>query len=496
MAPAFHACLSAIAAAALIVHDPLESSEPRAGGGAVPVAAASASSDISAENLQRTVRLLSADAFEGRKLGSAGSRAAARYMAAELEAVGLEPLGQAGTFLAPLTLVQRRFSAPPELRVQTSDGVWHQLEAGTEFGVFPTGTPPTLGEVAVRTAGTEEEVRAAAASDVALALTGSQGRARRWLDDPALADRRPPIVLVPGGDRRGTPIVPGPFGPATKEPQPGGEVRLTLSGPLAERLAAGEVVAVDFVPHLSFVPVDDVNLVGVLRGVGTAERPELAQEAIVVSAHRDHIGIQAIGRAGATEADVIANGADDDASGCAVALELARCLTAGPRPARSVVFLLVTGEEAGLLGSGDYVDAPAWPIERTVANLNLEMLGMPDPLTTGADGVSQPWLTGFERSTLGEALVALGLPVVADPRPKMNFFARSDNVSFARLGVVAHTLSTGGENPNYHQVRDEWHTLDYAHMARCAEVGLVALRALASGELTPTWRDGEPRLGR
>jgi hypothetical protein len=124
------------------------------------------------------------------------------------------------------------------------------------------------------------------------------------------------------------------------------------------------------------------------------------------------------------------------------------------------------------------------------------MLGMPDPLTKGEDGVSTPWLTGFERSTLGEALVARGLSIADDPRPKLNFFVRSDNVSFAKVGIVAHTLSTGGENPNYHQVRDEWDTLDYAHMARCAEVALGALRALASGELTPVWREGEPRLGR
>lgn len=461
---------------------------------------AAAVGGVMAENLQRTVRLLASDALEGRVLGSAGSRAAARYMAAEFELAGLAPLGADGKFLAPLGLYQRRFEATPELRVRTRDGAWHVLAAGVDFAVLPSGVPRAEGQLEVRTAASEEDVQRLAEAGVALALAASPGRARRWLDDPALAERRPRVVLVPGNASGGRPIEPGPFGPVTgpaaaDEAGPG-EVRLSLHGDLAARVEAGDIDAVHFVPHLALAPVDDANVVGVVRGVGTAARPELRDEAVLVTAHRDHIGIQAIGRAGATEADVIANGADDDASGCAVALELARALAAGPLPARTVVFVLVTGEEAGMLGSKDYVRAPAWPLERTVANLNLEMLGMPDPLTLGDDGVSRPWLTGFERSTLGPELVAKGLAIVPDPRPKMSFFARSDNVSFAREGIVAHTLSTGGENPNYHQVRDEWHTLDYAHMARCAETGLAALRLLASGELTPSWNDGEPRLGR
>lgn len=446
---------------------------------------------VDVERLRRAVQFLASDELEGRELGTAGSRAAAAWVAAELAALGLEPLGAEGTFLAPLALGQRRFSAAPTLRVRTQDGAWHDLAAGADFGVFPSGLPRALGVLEVRTVGTEEELRAKAAPDVALACTAPPARVRRWLEDPALEGRRPKVLLVAGTRESGRPIGAGPFGPPTNGAPPGEDVRLTLNGPYAAELEGGAIVAVDFVPNLVHEPLDDANVVGVLRGEG-----ERASEAIVVSAHRDHIGLQEVGRAGATEDDRIANGADDDASGCAVALELARCLAAGPRPARSVVFLFVTGEEAGMLGSRDYVDAPRWPLERTVANLNLEMLGMPDPLTVGDDGTSRPWLTGFERSDLGETLAGLGLAVAPDPRPKMNFFVRSDNVSFAKVGIVAHTLSTGGENPNYHQVRDEWDTLDYAHMARCGEVALGALRHLASGAYTPKWRDGEPKLGR
>ncbi len=464
---------------------------------------AEAPAAVSAERLARTVQLLASDAFEGRLLGSEGSRAAARYMAAELEALGLEPLGATAadgrrSFLAPLTLRQRRFTAPPELRLQTADGVWHTLVAGVDFALVPTGLPTASGELAVRSVRDEEALAREATPDAAFALLGPPARTRRWLDAPALEGRRPSVVLVPGNAAAGRPIEAGDFGPPQRpsaEPV-AAAARVALHGPWVAVLEAGDVRALTLDPNLVDGPLDDANVVALLRGVGTPERPELAEEAIVVTAHRDHIGVQRVGAAGATAADRIANGADDDASGCAVGLELARCLAAGPRPARSVLFVFVTGEEAGMLGSRDYVDAPAWPLERTVANLNLEMLGVPDPLTLDEAGQSRPWLTGFERSNLGAELVALGLGVAPDPRPRMNFFVRSDNVSFAKVGIVAHTLSTGGENPNYHQVRDEWHTLDYAHMARCGAVGLGALRALASGALTPRWNEGEPKLGR
>lgn len=449
-----------------------------------------------AENLRRTVQVLASDAFEGRLLGSEGSRAAARYMAAQFELLGLEPLGAEGTFLAPVQLVQRRFTAPPVLRLGLADGGLVTLRPGLDFGVFPNGVPEAQGVLSLVSAATEEELRDVAASDVALALLAAPARARRWLDAPELAERRPKVVLESGGARQGRPLEAGPFGPMAPTIEGDGAVRIALYGEHAAALEAGAYRSVEFQPNLSLEPVSDSNVVGLLRGVGTPERPALAEEALVVSAHRDHIGPQPIGRAGATESDQIANGADDDASGCAVALELARCLAAEPRLARSVVFVLVTGEESGMFGSKDYVARPAWPIERTVLNLNLEMLGMPDPLSLDEGGTSRPWLTGFERSTLGEALVGLGLAVVPDPRPRMNFFLRSDNVSFARVGIVAHTLSSGGDNPHYHQVRDEWHTLDYLHMARCAEVALGALRAVGSGTLTPVWREGEPRLGR
>lgn len=220
------------------------------------------------------------------------------------------------------------------------------------------------------------------------------------------------------------------------------------------------------------------NVVGVLEGADPARRDDV----VLVTAHYDHIGI---GRA--VNGDSINNGADDDASGTIGVLELARAMARGPRPARTIVFAAVTGEEVGLIGTRWYVNHPVRPLQRTVANLNLEMIGRPDTLTGGA---GTAWLTGYERSTFGDLLADAGVPIVPDPRPAQRFFERSDNIDFARRGIPAHTLSTYNLHPEYHTVKDEAETLDPVHMARVIEAAIVALRALADAPEVPRWHPG------
>ncbi len=220
------------------------------------------------------------------------------------------------------------------------------------------------------------------------------------------------------------------------------------------------------------------NVVGVIEGADPARRDEV----VLVTAHYDHIGF---GRA--VDGDSINNGADDDASGTIGLLELARAVARGPKPARSIVFAAVTGEEVGLIGTRWYVNHPVRPLERTVANLNLEMIGRPDTLTGGA---GTAWLTGYERSTFGDLLAEAGVPIVPDPRPAQRFFERSDNIDFARRGIPAHTLSTYNLHREYHTVKDEAASLDPAHMARVIEAAIVALRALADAPTVPQWHPG------
>jgi Zn-dependent M28 family amino/carboxypeptidase len=184
--------------------------------------------------------------------------------------------------------------------------------------------------------------------------------------------------------------------------------------------------------------------------------------------------------------DSIYNGADDDASGVTAVIEIARQLAAGPRPKRTIVFAATTGEEIGLVGTRWYIQHPVVPNGALQANLEIEMIGRPDSL---AGGPGRGWLTGFERSTMGEAFAAAGLPIVPDKRPDQNFFLRSDNIAFARMGIPAHTLSSFNMHGDYHQVTDEVAAVDFAHMAGVINAAVEAVRLLANAA-APTWKPG------
>jgi hypothetical protein len=236
----------------------------------------------------------------------------------------------------------------------------------------------------------------------------------------------------------------------------------------------------------SLVPEDSVradrmtegrNVIGLLRG----SDPELRDEVVVVGAHFDHVGTGQPFRG-----DSIYNGADDDASGTVAVLELARMLAAGPAPKRTIVFLLVTAEEMGILGARYFVEHATVALDRVVANLQIEMIGRPDEAVGGAGTV---WLTGDERSTMGAMFRAARLPVVPDPRPQQRFFQRSDNIAFARAGIPAHTLSSFGLHEDYHRPSDEIETIDWTHMAQATEIALAAVRVLADGA-RPQWNEG------
>jgi len=254
---------------------------------------------------------------------------------------------------------------------------------------------------------------------------------------------------------------------------------ITLQGQPRRRVALlADLAARDTLAPANRLPFAAVNVVGILLG----SDPRLRREAVVVSAHYDHLGI---GRP--VNGDSIYNGADDDASGTTAVLEIARLLgRARPAPKRTVVFLLVTGEERGMLGTRWYLDHPAVPLDRTVADLEIEMIARPDSL---AGGPGRAWLTGFERSTLGPTLREAGVPIVPDPRPEQHFFERSDNYAFARRGVVAHTLSSFGLHADYHQPSDETRFADPAHLARVIEAAAHAVRLVADGP-APQWVPG------
>jgi peptidase M28-like protein len=239
-----------------------------------------------------------------------------------------------------------------------------------------------------------------------------------------------------------------------------------------ERVRTGPAMLPSFA-DLDTVPrerrLTSVNVLGLLRG----SDPALASEVVLVGAHFDHIGIRP-----AVDGDSIANGADDDASGTVAVMEAARIIAGGPRPKRTILFVAFTGEESGILGGRWYSQHPLVPIDRHVADIEVEMIGRPD---TAAGGPGKAWLTGFERSTMGPTLAAAGLPVVADPRPAQRFFERSDNIAFARLGIVAHTLSSFNLHAEYHTVNDEVELVDFSHMTEMVNLVAKAVRTIADG---------------
>jgi hypothetical protein len=221
------------------------------------------------------------------------------------------------------------------------------------------------------------------------------------------------------------------------------------------------------------------NAIGVLRG----SDPRTAGEVIMISAHLDHLGVSEA----ATGDDKIFNGADDDASGSVAVMELARVLASGKRPRRTIYFICFGSEERGGQGSRYFVANSPVPLTQIVADLNLEMLGRPDPKVPAGT----LWLTGFERSTLGPELARQGAALVADPHPEQNFFRRSDNYTLALRGVIAHTVSSFGLHTDYHRPSDEVSKIDFAFMTKSLNSLVKPVRWLANSKFRPAWVPGQ-----
>jgi hypothetical protein len=222
------------------------------------------------------------------------------------------------------------------------------------------------------------------------------------------------------------------------------------------------------------------NVVAILRG----SDPELADTYVVFSAHMDHVGVGTANAAG----DSIYNGADDDASGTSALVEMAEAFaTLEEAPRRSLVFLNVSGEEKGLLGSRWFTDHPTVPIEAIVANVNMDMIGRNAP-----DSIV---VIGQEYSSLGPLVrqVAtehpdLGLTVSTDPWPEERFFFRSDHFNFARLEIPA-LFFFAGVHEDYHQPSDEVAKIDAGKAARVARLAFWTAHAIADSPTAPVWSE-------
>ena len=244
------------------------------------------------------------------------------------------------------------------------------------------------------------------------------------------------------------------------------------------------------------------NIAGRIEG---SQRPD---ETVIYSAHWDHLGV---GQPDAT-GDRIYNGAVDNATGTAALIELGRAFAKAPKPERSVVFLAVTAEEKGLLGSEYYSANPLYPLGKTVAVLNMDAM---DP-----HGPARNFTTsGSAKVDLLDLLVTTAkqwnLAYTTDPKPEAGYFFRSDHFPFAKRGVPAISFGSGDDlvegglaagkaiedayvADRYHQPADQWQAdWSFTGMARDLQLLYTVGSDLAHSERWPNWgEDSEFRAAR
>ena len=246
-----------------------------------------------------------------------------------------------------------------------------------------------------------------------------------------------------------------------------------------------------------FENLQSPNVAGILEG----SDPKLKNEYVLYTAHADHLGIGE-----PKNGDNIYNGALDNASGTAALIEMAHAFsTMNPKPRRSIMFVAVTGEEEGLLGSEYFADYPTVPVDNIVANINMDELPM---VFDFKDVVA----LGAEHSSLGPMIDSIakveGLEVSPDPMPDENFFVRSDQYSLVKKGVPAVAIAGGEKAADpakngaeiekawikniYHSPQDDMNQpLDYKAAAKYTRLNFALGYAVANQDVRPTWNPGD-----
>lgn len=228
------------------------------------------------------------------------------------------------------------------------------------------------------------------------------------------------------------------------------------------------------------------NVAGILIG------STIPDQYVLVTAHYDHLGTNEKGEG---EGDRINNGANDNASGVASMIEIARALAESKvGPKRTIVFIAFYGEELGLFGSRYYAAHPLVPIDATVAQINLEQTGRSDDLELPGKALLS--LTGYSYSQVTPILRAAAAPwgVRFVERRKWTdaAFERSDNEALAKAGVPAHTVASAFTFADYHLPSDESARLDYGNMAKVTAAIAAGVSAIANRTEPPHWYLGAP----
>ncbi|MGI9106187.1 MAG: M20/M25/M40 family metallo-hydrolase [Pyrinomonadaceae bacterium] len=431
------------------------------------------------------MEFLASDAMQGRGSGTQFELLAGHYIASQLRQFGIEPSGDADaagrqTFLQTVALTRRAFAAAPTLSF-SANGQTKKWEHGREMLAGRISAENFEGALQKLRAGEKP----APGAVVLLSQTGSSTAQQLFAQAVALGRQGAAAVLVAENStlrqRWAAMGAELPQLPATARNSAGstGSILILSTDAYGELQGVADGTPISLQGTLAPVQTSDTwNVVGVLRG----SDPKLASEAVLLSAHMDHLGVGS-GQTG----DQIYNGADDDASGVVAVLELARVLGGAKKPKRTIYFVLFGSEEKGGHGAQHFLAHPPVALSQIVANLEFEMIGRPDPKVAA----ETLWLTGYERSNLGAQLARQGARLVQDPHPEQNFFQRSDNYALARRGVVAHTVSSFGLHAEYHQPQDDIAHIDFAHMTRAINSMVLPVLWLVNSNFTPVWVEGK-----
>jgi Zn-dependent M28 family amino/carboxypeptidase len=429
------------------------------------------------------VEALANDGMEGRNTGSPAHKRAAAYVAAQFKQAGLEPAGTDG-YIQPVAFKTRTIDESHSSLALIRDGKAESLTLGEDANIsLRSDAAATLdaplvfvgygmrvperqfddlagedltGAVAVYLAGSPSDIpgplqahyQSAGERWSALKRAGAVGAISianpKSMDIPwsrsTLGRLQPSMVLADPAldDAAGQRLA------ATMNPAHADKLLAGSGHTLGELLALAD--AGRPLPHFRLPArikamvavnrgeVESQNVAGILRGSDSTRRGEY----VVLSAHLDHLGI-----GGAVNGDTIYNGAMDNASGVAAILEIAQELhESGAKPARSILFVAVTGEEKGELGSRYFAAHPTVPAAAMIANVNIDMFLPLFPLKT-------LMVLGLDESDLGGDIRAvaheMSLAVQADPEPQRNRFIRSDQYSFIKAGIPALSMKVGYE---------------------------------------------------
>lgn len=465
---------------------------------------------VNANEVEAQLRFLASDQLRGRRTGSEGNNVAAAYIASHLAAYGYQTAPGAVGYFQPVPFVATQPPASSTLSIHKTDYTFMQdylIMGGDAANLSTTAVFAGHGWVD-QEQGIDDYAGLDVRGKVVFVISG-----RPDVSDPMSVFNAMPVKQQLAKERGAAALIelyrlsfPWDFFKryfggetlriATDQGSAGAGNNLVygwmkdIAGTEPfQRMKDGKKVKVSL-SSSGFVrrEVASQNVIGVLPG----SDPQLRDEYVLLTAHYDHVGVGRQGGGAYTAEDSIFNGARDNAMGTVALLTAARSLAQIP-PKRSVIILAVTGEEIGLLGSGYYAQHPLISLEKTVFNLNTDGAGYNDTDYISIIGYGR---TGTD-TQVQAAADAFGLKVYPDPAPEQNLFDRSDNVSFAKVGIPCLTLSPGFTSFDeaiakyYHQVTDEADSVDMDYLLRYCQSFAFLGRLIADNPQRPLWKSGD-----